>query len=141
MEIPPGNPPVALDGYCPVQLTEKQRWVLGNRRWGLRHEGRTYLFAGPDEQRRFNERPEEYAPVLSGNDVVKMVDGGQPAAGRREFGAWFMGRMYLFSDESSFQKFEANPGRYAAAIEESVSNVADRYAAPPASGRPWEARN
>jgi YHS domain-containing protein len=141
VEIPAGNPPVALDGYCPVQLTEKKRWVLGNRRWGLRHEGRTYLFAGPDEQRRFNERPHEYAPVMSGSDVVLLVDGGQTAAGRREHGVWFMGRIFLFSDEASFQKFEAAPDYYANAVEESVSNVANRNAAPPASGRPREARN
>ena len=141
MEIPAGNPPVALDGYCPVQLTEKKRWVLGNRRWGLRHEGRTYLFAGPDEQRRFNERPNEYAPVMSGSDVVLLVDGGQTAAGRREYGVWFTGRVFLFSDEASFQKFEAAPDYYANAIEESVSNVANRNAAPPASERRWETRN
>ena len=139
--IPAGNPPVALDGFCPVQLTEKKRWVLGNRRWGLRHEGRTYLFAGPDEQRRFNENPDAYAPVMSGNDVVLLVNGGQTAPGRRECGAWFMGRMFLFSDETSFQRFQENPDYYAAAVEESVSNVANRNAGPPASGRPWNARN
>ena len=141
VEISGGNPPVALDGYCPVQLTEKKQWVLGNRRWGLRHEGRTYLFAGPDEQRRFNESPEEYAPVMSGNDVVLLVGGGKAAPGRRECGAWFMGRMFLFSCEATFLQFEANPEYYAAAIEESVSNVANRSAAPPASGRPWQTRN
>ena len=141
IEIPPGNPPVALDGYCPVQLTEKERWVLGNRRWGLRHEGRTYLFAGPDEQRLFNERPDEYAPVMSGNDVVLLVDSGQAAAGRREYGVWCMGRMFLFSDQTSLQKFEANHEYYANAIKESVSNVANRNSAPAASRRPWESRN
>ena len=141
MDIPNGNPPVALDGYCPVQLVEKNRWVLGNRRWGLRHEGRTYLFAGPDEKRRFNESPDEYAPVMSGNDVVKLVDSGQTAFGQREHGARFMGRMYLFSDETSFQRFEANPKRYIGAIEESVSNLANRNAAQPGYGRSRGARN
>ena len=140
IEIPAGNPPVALDGYCPVQLAEKKRWVVGNRRWGLRHEGRTYLFAGPDEQRRFNENPDGYAPVMSGNDVVLLVNGGQSTAGRRECGAWFMGRMFLFSDETSFQKFEANPDYYATAVKGSVSSVANRNAAPPASRRPWDSR-
>ena len=49
----PGNPPLGLDGFCPVQLTEKGVWSQGNRRWGAIHRGRTYLFAGPEEQRRF----------------------------------------------------------------------------------------
>ena len=120
---------------------EKNRWVSGNPRWGLRHEGRTYLFAGPDEQRRFNERPDEYAPVMSGNDVVLLVDGGRTTAGNRAHGARFNGRVYLFADEGSFLKFAADPGHYAIAIEESVSNVANRSAAPPVTGRPWETRN
>ncbi len=143
---PAGNPSAALgefalDGYCPVQLMEKNRWVVGNRRWGLRHEGRTYLFAGPDEKQRFDERPSDYAPVLSGNDVVLLVDGGRQTEGRREHGAKFNGRVYLFANETSFEKFATDPERYAGAIEESVSNVANRNAAPPFSARPWNSRN
>lgn len=131
-EVPPGNPPLALDGYCPVQLTEKERWVRGNPKWGVRHEGRTYLFAGPEEQSRFYSQPERFAPVLGGEDVVLLLEQGEHVSGRREHGGWFQGRVYLFVSEASFQKFFADPHRYANAVAKTKANVANR----PEDGRP-----
>ncbi|HPP53074.1 MAG TPA: thioredoxin domain-containing protein, partial [Thermoguttaceae bacterium] len=64
---PPGLPPLGLEGYCPVELVEKRRWVLGTHPWGVIHQGRTYMCAGPEEQKRFLANPDRYAPVLSGN--------------------------------------------------------------------------
>ncbi|GAB6187403.1 thioredoxin domain-containing protein [Thermopirellula anaerolimosa] len=118
LEIPPGNPPLAMEGYCPVSLMEKERWVLGNRRWGARHEGRTYLFAGPEEQQKFLADPERYAPVFGGRDVVKIVETGQLTDGRRDYGGWFAGRVYLFDSEDSYRKFSADPERYVRAWEQ-----------------------
>lgn len=112
LDIPPGNPPLAMEGYCPVSLVEKERWVLGNRRWGVRHEGRTYLFAGPEEQQKFLADPERYAPVFGGRDIVKILETGQLTDGRRDYGGWFAGRVYLFDSEDSYRKFTADPERY-----------------------------
>jgi len=126
VEIPPGNPPLALEGYCPVSLTDKQRWVLGNPRWGARHEGRTYLFAGPEEQQKFLANPDRYAPVLSGLDVVQLVEATQMTDGRREFGAWFGGRVYLFSSEESYQKFSADPYRYINGLPQAVARLSQQ---------------
>lgn len=137
VQLPPGNPPLGLDGYCPVQLNEKERWVRGNPKWGVRHEGRTYLFAGPEEQSRFYADPDRYAPVLSGDDVVLMVEQGQRVAGRREHGGWFQNRIYLFADEATFQRFFADPYRYANAVTQMKSNVAARPGrVPPSVGMP-----
>jgi len=131
IQLPPGSPPLGLDGYCPVQLAQQQRWVPGDTRWGVRHRGRTYLFAGPEQQRCFLAEPDRYAPVLSGNDVVLAVSQGRMVPGHREHGAWYQGRVYLFSSEASFEKFNADPQRYAASIQESGSNLARRpYTAP-----------
>lgn len=113
-----GNPPLALDGFCPVSLERTMRldpqpkWVPGDPRWGLRHEGRTYLFAGPDEQQAFFSNPNFYAPVLSGNDVVFQVEQGRQVPGLREFGARWRDRVYLFSCRESYDKFQANPTMY-----------------------------
>ncbi len=109
---PPGNPPVGLDGCCPVSLVEKQQWVAGDRRWGVNHRGRLYFFAGPEEQRRFFADPDRYAPVAWGNDIV-LASEGQVASGRREFGVYYRNRVYLFSSEASRAKFESNPAVYA----------------------------
>lgn len=146
IEVPAGNPPLALDGYCPVQLTEKERWVRGSPKWGVRHEGRTYLFAGPEEQSRFYAEPDRFAPVLGGDDVVLMLEQGQRVAGRREHGGWFQNRVYLFTNEASFQKFFSDPLRYASAVAQAKASVASRPEAglPPAGTQPttpWAAPN
>ena len=114
-QVSEGNPPVGLDGYCPVELCERQRWVLGNRRWGAIHRGRTYLFAGPEEQRRFLDldAADRYAPVISGDDVVLALDRGQRVAGRRQHGVFFRGQVYLFASEASLEVFAKDPSRYA----------------------------
>ena len=93
-----GNPPLGLDGFCPVSLERtmrvdpQPRWIPGDPRWGLRHEGRTYLFAGPDEQQAFYNNPNYYAPVRSGADVVLQVEQGVEVPGVREFGARWRNR-------------------------------------------------
>lgn len=109
------NPPLALEGYCPVALSERERWVRGDPRYGVIHRGRTYLFTGPEEAKRFFADPDRYAPVLSGIDVVVAVEENRQVPGKREYGAWYEGRMYLFSSEASFRKFDQDPGRYSAA--------------------------
>ena len=143
LEIPPGNPPLAMEGYCPVSLMEKERWVLGNRRWGVRHEGRTYLFAGPEEQRKFLADPDRYAPVSGGRDIVKALEAGQWTDGRRDYGGWFAGRVYLFDSEESFRKFSADPERYVQAWEQLQASWRQGqgmpvYAQPPMLGGPTQ---
>ena len=86
---------------------------MGDRRWGVIHRGRTYLFSGPDERSRFFADPDHYAPVLCGDDVVLMVDHGQFVPGSREHGVFFGNKIYLFVDEASLQKFGQNADHYA----------------------------
>ena len=60
---------VGLDGFCPVTLVERSQvtpqdshcWTHGNPQWGAVHRGVTYLFTGPDEQKRFLQQPDRYA--------------------------------------------------------------------------------
>jgi thiol-disulfide isomerase/thioredoxin/YHS domain-containing protein len=106
MGLPPGSPPLGLDGYCPVQLIESWAWVVGDRQWGAIHEGRTYLFAGPKERQMFLDNPHKYAPVESGDDAVVLREQGLRVPGRRECGGVYDGRLYLFSSEESYARFE-----------------------------------
>jgi YHS domain-containing protein len=110
------GPPLALDGYCPVTLAEQQRWQLGDRRWGAIHRGRTYLFAGPEQQRKFLANPDRYSPAISGQDVVMALDYGQEVEGKRAMGVEYQNRIYLFSSDASRQAFSQNPKRYAAEV-------------------------
>lgn len=109
----PINPLFGLDGYCPVELVENSRWQPGKKAWGAIHRGRTYLFAGEDEQRRFLAHPDRYAPVSSGDDVVLLLEEGRSISGHREHGLKFDGHIFLFASESTLTRFLSNPHYYA----------------------------
>jgi protein disulfide-isomerase len=106
------QPPLGLDGFCPVTLAEKQQWVPGDKRWGVLHQGRTYLFAGPEEQSRFLGNFDRYAPINSGLDIVLSADEHKSVPGMREHGVFFKDRVFLFANEATLQKFSTNPYYY-----------------------------
>jgi YHS domain-containing protein/thioredoxin-related protein len=125
----PAPPPVGLDGYCPVQLVESAHWQRGKKDWGVIHRGRTYLFAGPEEQNRFRADPDRYAPVNSGNDVVLSLEQGRSVAGYRQHGAQFDGHVYLFASESTLEKFHSNPHYYADRALQAMRSTGQQAAA------------
>lgn len=111
-----GPMPLGLEGYCPVTVVERGSWVEGRPQWGARHRGRTYLFAGPEQQRAFLADPDRYAPALSGDDPVLAFEGGRSEPGRRAFGVTYQSRMYLFSSPETRATFSADPDRYTARV-------------------------
>ena len=112
-----GNPPLGLDGRCPVSLVEQHQWRAGDPRFGAVHRGRTYLFAGPQEQQRFLATPDQYSPAISGGDAVAATEQGAMVPGRREHGVFFGSQIYLFSSEANLKRFWAQPDHYAAAAQ------------------------
>jgi YHS domain-containing protein len=125
-----GSMPLGLEGYCPVTLVDRGSWQEGRAQWGARHRGRTYLFAGPDEQRTFLSNPDRYAPALSGDDPVLALDRGTVTPGQRRYGVTYQARMYLFATPETRQAFTADPGRYVARIA-----IAERTPAPNSATR------
>ncbi|MBM4023185.1 MAG: hypothetical protein FJ284_13295 [Planctomycetes bacterium] len=119
---PPAEPdrlgpmPLGLEGYCPVTVVERGTWVEGRPQWGVRHRGRTYLFAGPDQQRAFLADPDRYAPALSGDDPVMAFEAGRSEPGRRAFGVTYQSRIYLFSSPETRATFTADPNRFTARV-------------------------
>ncbi len=113
-QLPQGCPPLGLSGYCPVTMVERKAWAMGDKAWGVVHRGRTYLFLGPQEKDKFLADPDRYSPVMSGLDPVLALDNQLSVPGKREFGVFLGGRIYLFADEASLQRFQQNPKRYAA---------------------------
>lgn len=111
-KVPAGTPPLALDGYCPVTLVDKRQWQAGDKLWGAIHRGRTYLFTSEAAQKAFLADPDRYSPVLSGNDPVMRLEHHQDVPGKREHGAFYNDRIYLFASEETFQQFDRDPARY-----------------------------
>jgi YHS domain-containing protein len=111
-----GSMPLGLEGYCPVTLAEKGQWAEGRAQWGARHRGRTYLFAGEDQQRAFLADPDRYSPALSGDDPVLAFESGTTSPGQRRYGVTYQSRMYLFSSPETRSRFAADPTRYAGRV-------------------------
>jgi len=122
---PLGSMPLGLEGFCPVSLVDKGTWVEGRAQWGVRHRGRTYLFAGAEQQRAFLADPDRYAPALSGDDPVLACDSGRQVAGQRRYGVTYQSRTYLFSSPETRATFAANPQRYTTRV-----TIAERPTAP-----------
>ena len=89
----------------------------GRAQWGARHRGRTYLFAGPEQQQAFLADPDRYAPALSGDDPVLACDSGKQIAGQRRYGVTYQARTYLFSSPETRTAFAANPQRYTTRVK------------------------
>jgi protein disulfide-isomerase len=118
--LPAGAPPLAFEGYCPVSMRNKWQWVPGNPQYGVVHMGRTYWFAGAEEQKQFWTDPNRYAPALSGNDPVLAIDHKQQIPGKREHSLDYDGLFYMFASEATLQQFTANPARYAAGARQAM---------------------
>jgi thiol-disulfide isomerase/thioredoxin/YHS domain-containing protein len=113
-QIPPGNPPLGMEGCCTVTLAEQRRMVVGDARFGAIHRGRTYLFMGSAEQQKFLANPDRYCPVNSCNDPVIALETGRAVSGTIAHGVTYNGRVYLMANEQSRLRFEQNPARYTA---------------------------
>jgi len=114
---PHGSMPLGLEGYCPVTIADRGMWVEGRAQWGVRHRGRTYLFAGPEQQQAFLTTPDRYAPALSGDDPVLAFDSGTAEPGRRAYGVTYQSRMYLFASPETRAAFAADPARYTTRVQ------------------------
>jgi protein disulfide-isomerase len=119
-KVPPGSPPLALEGYCPVTLLEQRAWQEGDPKIGVIHRQRLYLFANQAAQQKFLANPDNFSPVCRGHDPVLVLDQNQAVQGRREFGIFFNGRIYLFANEATRAQFEQNPKRYSAEIMQAM---------------------
>ena len=120
LRLPPGSPPAALDGYCPVTVTEKMVWKRGDVRFGAIHRGRTYLFATATEQAKFLADPDRFSPIISGNDPVVALERGEAVPGKRELGIMCGERMILFSSQESYDKFVKDSKRYSVEIQQAL---------------------
>ena len=110
IQLPPGVPPLAFDGYCTVTVRDQESWQLGNSAWGVIHRGQTYLFATQQAQQAFQSKPDFYGMVLGGNDVIHFLETGQMVPGNREHGATYKsGGVFLFANEANLKRFQEEP--------------------------------
>jgi YHS domain-containing protein len=61
----------------------------------------------------FSKDPHHYTPVAMGEDIVQMLQGGQRIKGKRHYGAWYQGRIYLFATQENYNAFTQRPSYFA----------------------------
>jgi len=105
--------PLALEGFCPVVLCTEERWVAGNPAYSTMYQGHIFRFSSLEALVTFAKNPVNFTPVAMGEDIVLKVDRNRRVNGNRLFGAWFHGRVFLFSSQETFAAFEARPDYYA----------------------------
>jgi hypothetical protein len=106
------EPPLGLEGQCPVTLVKEHRWQPGDRACSVVHEGHRYWMASRDAQRAFIANTKRYVPVLDGDDVVEWIELGGRIPGDRRHGVFFADRIWLFHNEENLAQFSADVERY-----------------------------
>jgi YHS domain-containing protein len=98
-----------------VELVKNGRWVKGDLRWTVVHQGWIFRFSGPAQRQQFLANPEAFAPVGSGNDPVLATDENRSVPGETAYCALYNGRLYMFSSAATQTQFNERPQRYVAA--------------------------
>jgi YHS domain-containing protein len=104
--------PSPLEGYCPVELRENEKWAAGRAEYQATYHGQVYRFSSSAAQKRFLAAPQNYAPVRGGNDIVAAIDGNASILGSIQNSAVWQGRLYLFANPVNLAAFRKNPARY-----------------------------
>jgi len=120
---------IAMNGYCPVSLGSAiaasqsgsetlPAWVKGKPEFAVRHRGRVYHCVSEEALAKFLGNPDQYAPVLSGCDLVEYSKSGKWIDGDCRFG--FIdketGRIFLFSSSLNCQEFAQNCESYSSMV-------------------------
>ncbi|MCC6123352.1 MAG: hypothetical protein IT426_00145 [Pirellulales bacterium] len=108
-------PPIALRGFCPVELCRGGRWAQGDPRWTVIHQGFTYRLSGNEQRRQFLADPGQFVPANGGNDPVISATEKRAAPGDLTYCAAFQGRIYMFGSAATQLEFQKNPDRYVGA--------------------------
>jgi len=103
---------LAYDGFCPVTVVEKEKWVPGKTAYSLLYNGARYRFASQEALDTFKAKPTRYTPVMEGRDVVIAKTENRVVPGTRKHGMWFGDRIFLFESKETLEKFWKNPHHY-----------------------------
>lgn len=122
-KLPPGSPPLAFEGFCPVTLKVARKWVPGNPHFGAIHRGRTFLFSSDAGRQQFLANPDAFSPVFSGMDAVIMLDQNQAVEGSRRYGYEYRGAFYLFHSQETMARFAKDPDRYSAQVRQAMNRM------------------
>jgi len=110
-----GGQMVGLGGFSPVALTTSREWIRGSAEFIVKYEGVDYFLQSAEEVVAFTDTPEKFIPRLHGCDLVTLSQNGKVEPGAIEFGSFYKGEVYFFTNLLNRDRFQRNPEWYATA--------------------------
>lgn len=101
-----------LKGFCPVTLRDDRDLKNALPEHHSTFKGRTYYFSTDEAKTTFEERPEHYAPISGGQDVVLLKE-KVTKEGSLDHAVWFKDRLYFFTSQKTLEQFVATPKEFA----------------------------
>lgn len=101
-----------LKGFCIVALKDKRQLIEAHHSYLSVHKAQVYSFSSAAAKAAFDADPEAYAPVHSGNDVVRLAAGNAAVEGSLDHAVWYKGRLFLFSSAASRELFIESPAKF-----------------------------
>jgi thioredoxin-related protein/YHS domain-containing protein len=101
-----------FDGYCLVSLLEESRVCRGSAEFTAEHRGQAICFSTYENLQSFLADPEKYWPVANGQCLVSSRGGAFAGQGDPRMAVTWRGRIWLFSDRESQQRFIQAPLLY-----------------------------
>jgi YHS domain-containing protein len=115
----------ALEGYCPVELRNNERWVAGRSELRINYQGQLFRFSSEAAKRQFAAAPEKYAPANGGNDAVLAMEENRAVSGSIQHSAVWHEHLYLFASSANLAAFREDPARYAKRTVSEPSSLAE----------------
>lgn len=109
----------AMGGDCAVCKVEMGESVKGKPEFFKVHDGRLFLFPGEKQLKMFEANPGKYADAdlgMGGHCPVCLVEMQKQIKGKAEFSSVYDGVRYLFPGEEQKKMFDADPIKYAPAM-------------------------
>ena len=100
---------LGLEGYCPVCIVNKQKWVAGQPSFSTVYDGKTYFFPGDGPRQEFLRNPAKYVPALGGDCTVCFEKFGKRLPGNIRFALLHNSRLYLFPSANERTAFNRTP--------------------------------
>ncbi len=104
--------PIALGGYCVVQLRDQREWVPGRGGEASRFDGLEYRFDSARDRHIFQSARESYVPMLGGDCPVAYAETGKRVAGKLEHGILHRRRLIFFAGQAEQDQFAAAPEKF-----------------------------
>lgn len=109
---PSNSGAAAFDSFCLVSILDDQKVRRGDGQFATTYRDQQLCFHSESHLKKFLANPAKYWPASSGKCLVSERDGHQETVGDPRMGVTWRGKLWLFADKESQQRFIQSPQKY-----------------------------